>query len=80
MKFQVMVDVNVNTTNKWTCEMYTMQMFSIKCQQVLKMMINTIVCKTHNIVYLETPQKKNIKVNIKNQKIKMSWMEFWTNS
>lgn len=36
MKIQDMVDVNINTMSNWTCEIYNIQVWSIKYQQVLK--------------------------------------------
>lgn len=53
MKFQVIIDVNVNIMNRCIYGMNNVQMWSTLCQQMLKRMMNDIVFKTHNKIHLQ---------------------------
>lgn len=52
MKFHVIIHLNVSTMSIWICKTNNVQVRSIKCQQVLKRMINTKVVKTCNKIHM----------------------------
>ena len=52
MKFQVVIDVNINTIYRWIYGMDIVQVWLIKYQQVFKRMISIKTIKIRNRIYM----------------------------